>query len=227
MANALSVLNCRPAYASLAKAACAAVLLLLFIPAAGATPISDASLILVNGAFETGDFTGWTQSGWFIDTTNPQSGVYDASTGCAGASCTTVGDPNAAYVAQTVATTPGTSYTLSFFYDSGQLATTASELLVLWGNPDATSLSTVVDFVDVDTSGAYVQYSATVDAISAMSEVEFLGRQDLDFYSLDDVSLTAPAITTPEPGSWFLMLAAISFVAIIVERQRHSREVTG
>ncbi len=192
----------------MAKSFCGLLLLFFFIPAAQAD-------LIVNGGFETGDFTGWTQSGWLIDTTNPHSGVYDASTGCAGASCTTVGDPNSAYIYQNVATTSGTTYTLSFFYDSGQLATTASALLILWGNPNAPSLSAVVDFVDVDTSGAYVKYTGTVKATSALSELEFLGRQDLDFYSLDDVSLTAPTSGVPEPGSMpFVLLGGILLGAL-------------
>jgi len=101
----------------------------------GGTCFLTHASILVNGGFETGDFTDWAQSGWFIETTNPHSGVYDASTGCGGASCTTVGDPNSAYVYQDVTTTAGATYTLSFFYDSGQLATSGSELLVLWAIP--------------------------------------------------------------------------------------------
>jgi hypothetical protein len=107
------------------KIVCGVLLFVFFLPAAHAD-------LITNGGFETGDFTGWTQSGWLIDTTNPNSGVYDASTGCAGASCTTVGNANAAYLYEDVTTTVGTKYTLSFFYNSGQSATTASELLVLW-----------------------------------------------------------------------------------------------
>jgi len=188
----------------MAKSLAVALLAALFIPAA------HASSILVNGDFETGDFTGWTQSGWFIDTLNPNSGVYDASTGCSGASCTTVGDPNSAYLYQDVATTPGIAYDLSFFYDAGQDPTFGSELLVLWGDPTAPSLSTVVDFVEADTSGLYAEYTGTVTATSATSQLEFLGRQDLDFYYVDDVSLTAPASVAPEPGS--LSLLVCSFV---------------
>jgi len=160
--------------------------------------------ILVNGNFETGDFTGWTQSGWFIDTSLPNSGVYDTATGCPGASCTTVGDPNSAFLFQTVTTSIGTVYNLSFFYNSGASATSGSELLVLWGDPSAPNLSQVVDFQNVDTSGAYVQYTGNVTATSTTSELEFLGRQDLDFYRLDDVLLNAPAPAVPEPGAGFL-----------------------
>src|ERR1700733_9986980 len=137
----------RPRHAKIrcmAKSIAVVLLVALFVPAA------HASSILVNDGFETGDFTGWTQSGWFIDTLNSNSGVYDASTGCSGASCTMVGNSNSAYLYQDVVTTPGTTYDMSFFYDAGQDPTFGSELLVLWGNPTAPSLSTVVDFVDVD-----------------------------------------------------------------------------
>jgi hypothetical protein len=175
-----------------------------------------------NGGFETGDFSNWTQSGWFIDTTNPNSGVYDASTGCGGSSCTTVGDPNSAYVYQTVATTLGTTYDLSFFYNSGQDPTFGSELLVLWGDPTAPSLSTVVDLVNVDTMGAYVEYTGTVTATSPNSQLEFLGRQDLDFYYLDDVSLSAETSSVPEPGTLALLAIGIS-VTPLLRRGRVSR----
>jgi hypothetical protein len=185
------------------------------------TNLAEAS-ILANGGFETGDFTGWTQSAWFIDTTNPNSNVYDAATGCDGSSCTTVGDPDAAYLFQDLATTLGASYTLSFFYDSGQDPTFGSELLVLWGDPNAPSLSTVVDFVDVDTSGAYVEYTGTVTAASPTSELEFLGRQDLDFYYLDDVSLEGQSSSVPEPRPVVLAVVGLILLVWRTSRIRHT-----
>jgi len=201
---------------TMAKTVSCLFLVGLFIPAI------HAASILANGGFETGGFTAWTQSGWFIDTLNPNSGVYDASTGCSGVSCTTVGDSNSAYIYQDVATTVGTTYNLSFFYDAGQLPTFGSELLVLWGDPTAPSLSTVVDFVNVNTFGAYAEYTGTVTATSEMSQLEFLGRQDLDFYSLDDVSLTAPVPSVPEPVSLLLVLTGAVLVGASKCRGFHS-----
>jgi hypothetical protein len=171
-----------------------------FVSHANATP-------LFNTDFETGDFTGWTQAGWFIDTSLPNSGSYDASTGCSGAGCTMPGDPNAAYLYQDIATDFGANYTLSFFYNSGQLPTQGSELLVQWGDSAAPSLLTVTDVTNVDTLGSYVRYSGTVSATSALSRLEFFGRQDFDFYYLDDVALTENVAGAPEPGSLWLVAA--------------------
>ena len=72
----------------------------------------------------------------------------------------------------------------------------------------------MVDFVDVDTSGAYVQYTGTVTATSATSQLEFLGRQDLDFYYLDDVSLTELTSAVPEPESSLLIVAGVLALAV-------------
>lgn len=171
---------------------------------------AQAGVIIVNGGFETGDFTGWTSTGWFTDSDIPNSGSYYAGTGCTGANCTVVGNASSAYLFQDVATTPGTSYALSFFYNSGGTPTLASTLRVLWGDPKA-ALSQIVIFTNVNTLGAYVGYSGTVTASSATSRLEFLGRQDPDFYQLDDVALAA--VTTPpsvpEPSSGTLILVAL------------------
>src|SRR6202011_3988465 len=65
--------------------------------------------LVVNGGFETGDFTGWTVSdpnGIVIDNTDPNSGNADASLGTGGATGT---------LSQTLATTAGTLYQISYF----------------------------------------------------------------------------------------------------------------
>lgn len=44
--------------------------------------------LLLNGDFETGDYTGWTQNGGVIDNTNPASGTWCSKLVAAGASVT-------------------------------------------------------------------------------------------------------------------------------------------
>ena len=66
--------------------------------------------LVQNGSFETGDFTGWTTSG---DTTGL---LITIAYPHAGARSLTFGsDPALAYVSQTIPTTPGQNYLLSFW----------------------------------------------------------------------------------------------------------------
>jgi hypothetical protein len=189
---------------------------LLFTLALGALSCKGTTAY-TNGDFETGDFNGWTANNWFIDTTNPQSGSFDAATGCVGSPWTDTTNvlqvggfllpsPVSAYILQDVPTIIGRTYTLSFYYDSGQFPQSGSELLVQWGDPTSTRLSTVVDLVNIDTGGGYLQYSGTVIATSLLSRLEFLGRQDIDFYFVDNVTLDMGA---PEPGSLSLLVCGL------------------
>ena len=64
----------------------AALLLLVVLFSTGS--VLRAGLV-TNGGFASGDFTGWTQGGWYVETSNlgitgPHSGNYYADTGCVG-----------------------------------------------------------------------------------------------------------------------------------------------
>src|SRR5437763_12768139 len=72
---------------------------------------ASAQELIVNGGFETGDFTGWTQSGntgFTAVTNNPggaHSGTFYASFGPVG---------SLGFITQTAATTAGSTYTLNY-----------------------------------------------------------------------------------------------------------------
>ena len=178
--------------------------------------ISSASAnIVANPGFESGA-TNWTfntgsDDPWGIGTgigiAGAHTGTQDASTGCVGAPCINA-DPNpmGAWLYQDLVTVPGTQYTLSFWWAS---AGPVNELEVLFG-------STVADnLINVD-SGPYIQYSNTVTltATSTTTRVEFIGRQDPSFNSLDDIDVEgATSTVTPEPSAYVLIGSGLALLA--------------
>jgi Protein of unknown function (DUF642)/PEP-CTERM motif len=185
-------------------AACALIL------AAGGQARGD---LVVNGGFETGNYSGWAQSGSFSVVTGgpghvgayiggygPNSGNYYAALG-------TVRVPGT--LSQTLTTTPGQSYTLSFFLASD--GGTPNEFRVDWNGV------TIFDQSNIAKQG-YTKYSFQVQAGGTATPLAFLERNDPGYLSLDDVSVpsiggaggqggsggSAPS-TAPEPSSLMLL----------------------
>lgn len=146
---------------------------------------SDASAgsLIVNGGFETGDFTGWTVTNNTdingVDSSNPHSGTYEAFVGQLTAD-------GLVSISQSVATNPGQSYIFSFWL-------TAEPGSGFSGAPDEFRASfggnVLLDLKDVGPF-PYTQYTYTVTATSATSLVQFDAANDASFFDLDDVSLT-------------------------------------
>src|SRR5438552_3325386 len=96
----------------------------LLISALAASSPAMASNIVLNPGFETDAFAPWVANPssirpWVV--TGPSgfahTGQFYASTGCVGAQCMTPGpDPGGAWLYQDLATTPGATYNLSFWY---------------------------------------------------------------------------------------------------------------
>jgi Viral BACON domain len=136
--------------------------------------------IVLNGGFETGDFSHWTSSGNFNycfvtgSSSYVHSGTYGAELGPAG----TLG-----YLSQTLSTTPGGVYSLSFWVIN-PLAGTPNEFVASWNG------SNVVDLVNLGATG-WVNYQYFVQASSASTMIQFGFRNDPYYLGLDDVSVTS------------------------------------
>ena len=91
----------------------------------------------MNGGFETGDFTGWTRSGNLGFTSVTNSPFY-VNSGNFGASLGPVGSDG--FLSQTLQTTPGTAYIVSFALRSDGL--TANDFSASWGGQTFFSTST-------------------------------------------------------------------------------------
>ncbi len=153
---------------------------------------AQATSLIVNGSFETGDFTGWTANpvGYpmYIVTSPVEDGTYAAQ--IAGYSYA----PD--ILSQTVGDTSGQSYLLSFwrFQDSG----VPTGLTVTW---DGTTVFSEA-YIDSYPGSPYTQFTANVVGTGSDALV-FTAYQNPAFTYLDNVSLTA----TPLPSTWTMLIA--------------------
>jgi hypothetical protein len=162
--------------------------LLLGLPAIGQVEFT------LNGGVETGNFTDWNLTGdntWTvvddgsISGIAPHSGSYEASLGTA----STFG-----YLSQTVATTPGTSYLLSFWLNHSG-GDPSDIIIVSW---NGTTLLSETN----PPAPAWTNYQFVVTATGTSAILQFgYEASDIDYLDIDDVSLQsqtniAPTITT-------------------------------
>lgn len=152
--------------------------------------------MIVNGDFETGNLTGWTQGG-----NTYASGVgnlfHTGQYGYEMGPPTTTGS-----LTQTIATTPGNTYYFSFWVKN--MSAGSNEFTAYWDNTPLVSFQNAALFY-------FTQYSFTVTAEDAATDVRFVYRHDTDFYGLDDVSV----VPAPEPATLTLVLLAAAGLWLI------------
>ena len=192
---------------------CIVALVLVFVPPASANGVN----LVTNGGFETGDLTGWTESGGTC-------AVYVAKFN-GGTPCVSVPNPTPVHtgsfaanfpfaastgvgtISQNLTTTPGSSYALTFWLDAVDLGTgaTPNQFIVDWGGLQ------VLDLVNLPASG-YVQYTVDLSATGNSTQLSFSGTDDPSILGLDDVVVATPT-PTPEPSS--LMLLGTGLVGLV------------
>jgi hypothetical protein len=162
--------------------------------------------LVVNGGFETGDFTGWTLVGTpganFVSTNFVHSGNYAAY----------LGEPvTMGTLSQTLATTVNTTYTIDFWFAGD--GDTPSEFTASIGGTQ------LVDLVNPPFDTVYREYTFHFVATSVATVLRF-GFMDgaAGYLNLDDVSVVA---TIPEPASATLLgLGAAGLLGLGLVRGR-------
>jgi hypothetical protein len=169
-------------------------------------PLAGANLV-INGSFETADFSGWTQvndlSFTFVTDElaggGPTEGLYHAAFGPT--------DPGGGGIIQQIATTAGGVYTLSF------------DLANLGGTPNAFGLFWDGSFVSIDfdvPAFDYITFTTSLIASGTDTSLGFIFYHDPSFWLLDNVTLSA----VPEPASWAMLIAGFGLTGAAMRRRR-------
>jgi hypothetical protein len=150
--------------------------------------------LVQNGGFETGGFTGWTQSGNTGYTTVISGSSPFAHSGTYGARMGPVG--SLGYLSQTIPTVAGQNYLLSLWLDSPNTSgtLTPNEFSVLWNG------SKIFDQLNIGKIGwTNLQFIVTATGSSAVLQFGF--RDDPYYLGLDDISVTPIPVTTFQPAT--------------------------
>ena len=181
-------------------------LALLTVGAMVAAP-AQAQNLVTNPGFETGDFTGYTFSGPGM----VLNGSGFAHTGNYSADFNGVGQFG--HLSQSIATTTGATYNISFFLRND-------------GGPNNEFKVSFAGFQGVDVVNAnvfpYTQYSFTTVATGPSSILQFDAFQNPSHWLLDDISVTA-ANPVPEASSvvslGLMLLLGLGGVAVSRRRK--------
>jgi PKD repeat protein len=189
------------------------------VPVAGAGAFAVATIapvysgLVLNGAFATGYFNDWTLSGdtsaTFVDNGSqsgipPYTGNFEAALG-------TFGSPG--YLSQTLATTAGASYLLSFWVDNPDAD--PGKFAVAWNGETLVNITNLVA-----PNWTYMQFVVSATGPSTLLQFQF--EDDYNNLALDSISVISDFLqytATPTSGDAPL---TVQFASPAADSQGHA-----
>jgi hypothetical protein len=197
-----------------------ATLALLGAAAAQATP-----QLVANGSFEQGtggigSFAGWTavlgDDGTFVDSRDGHGTHFgQASDGLWAAYFGSTAADGGATISQSLATTPGQHYTLSFDVANDNGGLDPSNALVV-----SVAGVQVFDAEDLATQD-YVHETIGFTATSSTTLLSLYAFNDASWVEIDNVGATASSV--PEPGQAPMLVAGLLLATASIARRRRGR----
>lgn len=168
---------------------------------AGVTMTGAAQPSLVNGGFETGNFSGWTPAGAVsINNTQPRTGSFAAAFG-----------PGAAALSQNVTTQAGLVNNVRFFLANSGAAAPAATFQVQFGS----TIIAPVFLAPAPVTG-YQEFIVSFLAAGASTNLNFTSSRPLaapGAFLLDDVEIFIPELNAATATLPLLLVAGLLFVA--------------
>jgi hypothetical protein len=209
-------------FSTIRKAALATVAPFLLFGALAAEARAD---LVTNGGFETtvpaSNVSGLNPAGWTVsssggDTFDNCGGVSRAAPAHSGLCAMTFAEVGGSgTISQTLATTPGTRYSITFWLGDFLTNGGAAE------NQFSASFGGSTIFSETNMSlSPYAEFTETAVATSASTVLSFAGFDVPNSIGLDDVSVNPAAVPAPEPASLPLLAVGLAGLGMVLRTRR-------